>query len=349
MRGILTPPLKLVYWTSCGKARAGSKLTRMLKLLSLFSLLASLCAWSHTPEQAHKFVGSFPKREVVLPFKSPDRIDWNYVPMSRAGVPYKKMTLAQREASNAFLKTWLSDSGWTKLNQIVALESVLGGGLFSSYDPNRYFFAFFGEPKQVPWGFRFEGHHLSLNFTYANNQVAMTPFFWGANPAKHSENGKTIEPMRWEQELALQLITSLSSEQRKVAIVSNDAMSEILLTPGEKVRALSPKGIAYSALDKSQQAKLVALVEVYLSNFDEKLRKSYAAVALKDPATLQFAWAGATEAGKGHYYRIQNEAFILEYDNTQNDANHIHTVWHDLKNNFGEDLLRAHYQDQHHK
>lgn len=320
---------------------------RMWLLFAVFAMASS--SGAHSSGHAQKTVAAFPQKEILFPFNSPDRIDWNYIPMNRTGVSYKNMSPAQRDAANGFLKTWLSESGWAKLNQIIALESVLGGGLFSSYDPNRFFFAFFGDPQKDPWGFRFEGHHLSLNFTQSKNGVALTPFFWGANPAKHQKKGTVIEPMRLEQDLALKLMASLSAAQKKVALISSDPLSEILLTPGEKVRALSPKGISFGALDKSQQTQLLALLQVYLDNFEEKIRKEYAAVALKNPETLHLAWAGSLMAGQGHYYRIQNDAFILEYDNTQNGANHIHTVWHDLKNNFGEDLLRAHYQQQHHK
>lgn len=317
----------------------------MTKLLLLLWL--SGAAMAHSPQHAQKFVEAWPKKEVVFPFTHSERKRWHYVPMNRTGVSYKNMTPAQRKAADAFLGSWLSATGSSKLKEIVALESVLGGGLFSSYDPNRYFFALFGNPDQSPWAFRFEGHHLSLNFTHAQNATSLAPFFWGANPAKHVKDGKTIEPLHAEQHLALALVNSFSDEQKKTAIISADPFSEIILTPNEKVRSLSPKGIGFTSLTANQQKMLVELIQVYLTNFAEPTSKAYAERVLKQTQSLHFAWAGATQSGQGHYYRIQNEEFIVEYDNTQDDANHIHTVWHDLKDNFGEDLLRTHYQKKH--
>lgn len=317
----------------------------MWKWLFLVEFAFVFLALAHS-DHAEKFVKAMPK-DGVLPYAHSSRTEWNYIPMDRTGVSYQMMTPGQKEVADAFLKSFLSDSGWAKVGQIVQLESVLGKGLFSSYDPKRYFFAFFGEPQKKPWTLRFEGHHLSLNFTETEGGTFFTPFFWGANPARHDESGKPVEPMRAEQQLALQFVNGMASEQKKVAIISNEALSEIVLAPGEKVRNLTPKGIRFTALTPAQQKELLSLLQVYLDNFEEGIRNKYADVVLKNPSTIHFAWAGATRAGEGHYYRIQNESFIVEYDNTQNGANHIHTVWHDLKHNFGEDMLQAHYQESH--
>jgi len=298
---------------------------------------------------ALKLIGELPKEKLVYPFSHADRTHWHYIPKDRTGTSYKAMkNIAQRAKSDNFIRSWLSESGWRKLKQIVALESVLGGGLFSSYDPDRYFFAFFGNPGKGPWTFRFEGHHLSLNFTSTDSgPVSFTPFFWGANPAIHTEGNQTIEPLREEQAFARQLRLSLSKDQRKKAIFSEDPLSEVVLVPGERLKVLHPNGITYTELNTTQRKILLDLIGVYLNNFEASLRKSYAAPILKAPEQLHFAWAGGTQPGQGHYYRIQGKDFVVEYDNTQNGANHVHTVWHDLKNNFGRDVLKSHYLEKH--
>jgi hypothetical protein len=323
-----------------------SELARYGAFLLIY-VFVSASSHGHSVREAKSFVSEFPREKLIYPFTHSDRTGWHYVPKTRTGISYKEMTETQKVKADGFLKSWLSDSGWTKLKQIVALESVLGGGLFSSYDPARYFFAFFGEPNRDPWTFRFEGHHISLNFTKVGDSESLTPFFWGANPARHNANGKTIEPMHEEQHLGLKLISSLSNDQKKIAIISKDPLAEVLLTPNEDVRPLTPKGIAYTALGVPQQKMLLALVQVYLENFEASMRKRYVDSVLRSPSSLHFAWAGGTEVGRGHYYRIQNDSFVVEYDNTQDGANHIHTVWHDLKDDFGKDLLRAHYKEKH--
>lgn len=289
---------------------------------------------------------------LVRPFADPERKRWNYFPGSRAGVPLERLPSQFRGAVLDGLDPWLSDSGRKKVDEIVFLEGVLGarqGFLrFATYDPAAYTLALFGEPgPKGPWGLRFEGHHLSLNFTHDGDKlVSLAPFFLGANPSRHEQGAKRVQPFREEEERARALVLSMTASQRAQAIFSSRALSEIVLTPGRDLRTLEPRGIAYSSLSEPQRRELERLVLAYLENFEEPIRAPYATRVAEELPSAFFGWAGSVRPGEGHYYRVQAKSFVIEYDNTQDGANHVHTVWHDLENDFGDALLE-HYGKQH--
>src|SRR6185369_4586050 len=190
-------------------------------------------------------------------------------------------------------------------------------------------------------------HHLSLNFAVQGDEVlAVTPSFFGSNPAEVMKGPrKGLRVLGQEEDLGRELARSLDAEQQKVAIVATNAPRDIITSNNRKAKALEPQGIAAAKLKPPQQETLMKLVREYVFRYrneiaEADLKKIHDSGAEK----IYFAWAGGLEPGQGHYYRIQGPSFLMEYDNTQNNANHIHTVWRDLQNDFGEDLLRQHYE-----
>lgn len=288
----------------------------------------------------------------MFPMDASERENWHYVPRSRKGVPLGDMTDAQRKLARQLLAAGLSQRGQLQVEAIIALENVLAGIEGSSRrDPQIYYFTVFGSPAaDAAWGWRVEGHHLSINFTIAANRISATPLFFGADPAEvrieHVQKGRRA--LAAEEDLGRALVKSLDATQRKVAIISARAPSDIFTRADRAVKPLDPAGLAFAEMTPAQQAALRQLVEVYAGRLPGPL----ADTELKKIATLgwgrvHFAWAGGLEPGGGHYYRIQGPAFVIEYDNTQDGANHIHTVWRNFEGDFGRDLLREHYQRGH--
>jgi hypothetical protein len=240
-----------------------------------------------------------------------------------------------------------------KATSIMSLEQILYE--VENKSPNRdsdlYFVTLFGQPGDARWGWRVEGHHLSLNFTVGTDQVlGVTPSFYGANPAQIlSGPRKGLRVLGGEEDLARKLVTSFNDDQRTLAVITNVAPRDIITGANRKAQTLEPMGIAAAKLQKSQQDMLFAVVKEYVFRYRNELAEAdLKAIREAGAAKIYFAWAGGLEPGQGHYYRIQGPTFLLEYDNTQDKANHIHSVWRDLRNDFGEDVLRQHYDSTPH-
>ena len=294
------------------------------------------------------------RAQARLAFDSDQRFEWYYTPRERHGLPLKRMSPGQRRAAFELLRAGLSEKGYSKAEMIIALESVLAkmGGNPAVRDPELYYVSVFGDP--VPggtWGWRLEGHHLSLHWTVVGgNSLASTPQFLGANPAEVPRGAKTgLRTLRAEEDLARSLVRSLSGEQRREAVVSDVAPDEILTANQRQAAIEQGRGLLFARMGESQRGLLLALLEEYAS----VQRPAVAAERLRRirEAGLDrvvFAWSGGLERGQGHYYRIQGPTFLIEYDNTQNGANHIHTVWRDFRGDFGRDLLSEHYRTSDH-
>ena len=292
------------------------------------------------------------REKVARPFDDKDRLDWHYTPRSRNGVALKELDPQGRDAVHALLKEALSATGYQKAVNIIELELVLRemetfGGLMR--DPERYHLTIYGTPsKTAAWGWRFEGHHLSLNFALAGDHMAVdTPSFFGANPAnvpRGPNSGQRV--LAAEEDEARALLTSLSEAQRRDAVFDTRTFGDIVTGNKEKVEPLQPVGIAAAQLSEAQRAQLVKLIEVYARTFEPGLAEARLA-RVRDGGIekVRFAWAGATEKGKQHYYRVQGPLFLIEYDATQDGGNHIHSVWRDFNGDFGRDLLREHYEN----
>lgn len=293
------------------------------------------------------------RRAASFPFEDDERYDWHYVPRSRSGLALKEMTAGQQALAKAFLKTGLSQSGYWKSVTIMKLETVLREieSFNMGRDPEKYFFSIFGLPSEKgTWGWRVEGHHLSLNFTIADGRLlAAAPRFLGANPAKVAagELGG-LRTLAVEEDLARQLLNSLDSDQKQKAVFREQAYSDIVSGNEETVSPLKRVGIAAGALNGAQMDILIRLIDEYVSALTPEIaRQRTEAVRGSGLAQIHFGWAGGLEPGRPHYYRIQGAAFLIEYDNVQNGANHIHTVWRDFAGDFGRDLLKEHYRSAH--
>ena len=297
-----------------------------------------------------------PQREKIrIGLDDEERLNWHFVPRRRKGLSLGEMSPEQQRMAHTLLRAALSERGHLNVEQVIELEGVLRELEGPRRDPGLYYLTIFGEPEAHGggaagantgwWGWRFEGHHLSLNFTIVEGRmVAGAPAFFGANPARRGgEEGQRV--LAEEEDLGRQLILSLPDAQRATAIIEAEAYPDILTGADREADIGEPRGLAYAQLSAENQARLRALVEHYAN----RLRPELAAedLARIDAAgwdNVLFAWAGPTAAGRGHYYRLHGPTFLIEYDNTQDNANHIHTVWRDFKNDFGRDLLREHYE-----
>ncbi len=286
---------------------------------------------------------------LVHAFAEAGRTEWHYTPRSRPGLSFADMDPAQREHVHALLKTALSAVGHRKVVNIVELELVLKEMEFATAllrDPEKYFIVFWGMPDATaPWGWRFEGHHLSLNFTVrGDSAIATTPSFFGANPAEVKKGPRRgTRVLAAEEDEARKLVALLDEEQRRTVIVDARTYGDIVTAAQERVSPLDNRGLEVRAMNAAQRAQLRKLIEVYADGFEPALRAARIARVEEGFEGARFAWAGATERGKQHYYRVQGPKFLIEYDASQNDGNHVHTVWRDFDGDFGRDLLRDHH------
>ena len=305
-----------------------------------------------------------------------ERTSWAYFPRAHAGLPLHDMSRAQQKATHVLLAGALSFAAYAKVNAIIALESVLdeleGRTRSGVRDPGRYFFSVFGEPGTERWGWRFEGHHVVLNFTFENGElIARTPLFLGANPAEVRDGDHAVtRPCAAEEDAARTLLHMLDADQCRAAIICDVAPADFVLMnaplipqhtlPGEAgtlppvqdllaampleqrdalaIDLSAPAGLPRHEMAAAQAEALDQLIDVYIGRLPDELRPPE-----RDRlGEVTFAWAGSTTRREGHYYRLQSPSFLVEYDNTQDDANHVHAVWRDPTRDFGIDALRRH-------
>ena len=292
------------------------------------------------------------RAKTVFTLTDDERQNWHFVPLDRKGITFADLRPDQDHLVFGLLGTALGTEGWSKVTTIMSLEKILADLEKNPVrrDPEKYYLAIFGEPKAgQPWGWRFEGHHLSLNFTIAADAtVSLTPNFLGANPGEVKDGPRAgLRALADEEDLALDLVRSLTPEQQKTAILPGEAPAELITAQERKVQTLQPAGIAASALTDAQRTQLWRVISEYVDRFRPDLTANAKAALQKDGGNLTFGWMGNTETGGPHYYRIQSPQFLFEYDNTQNNARHPHAVWRDFNGDFGADLLKAHYQQNH--
>lgn len=295
------------------------------------------------------------RSKATFAFDDDRRLEFRYTPRARAGLALKDMTGGQRTLAHALLKTGLSVRGYTAATQIIELENVLREIERPSNtlirNPELYYVAIFGEPGKGAWGWKFEGHHVSTNFTIVGDRpVVFAPVFLGANPAIVRDGPrKGLRPLRDEEEVARELMASFTDEQRKRVIFDVTAPREMITGESRASSPLEPGGLPMSAMTPAQRRILERLLDVYLGRMAPELaRTRLDALQQAGMPRITFGWAGGLDVGGPHYYRLQGPTFLVEYDNTQNGANHIHSVWRDFGNDFGRDLLREHYQAQPH-
>lgn len=297
-----------------------------------------------------------------LPFGDDRRYIWDYRPQEstpRNGLRLVSMTEDQQRKALALLDIGLSTRGADTVRKIINLEDPLReqeaieGRVtpFMRY-PTNYSIAIFGQPGgRAPWAWHVGGHHVGLHFTVIDgDRIASVPLFFGANPAKvrHGPTaGQRTLPV--EEDLARTLVKSLSSDEKRVAVVSATAYPDILTDKYRIANAFAPpRGLAWSRMTGQPRDLLMQLIRYYVERTNEELSSQYwrklEQAGLDD---ITFAWAGSEEPGQGHYYAIKGTTFLIEYDNTQNGANHIHSVLRDISGDWGGDIIAAHYAESH--
>jgi hypothetical protein len=345
------------------------KLSRFQALLPALSLLLPLLPFSSLqPLHAHPFesemvtaaqsflatLSAEQKQKASFSFEDAERKNWHFIPRPRLGLPLKEMSQEQRLVAHALLSTGLSSRGATQAYTVMSLEGLLaeierGQSGKPVRDPELYFFSIFGTPSaEKPWGWRVEGHHLSLNFACSGKGASATPSFYGSNPGEVRQGSRTgLRILGREEDLGRRLFQSLSETQKSQALLSKEAPKDILNDP-KRESYTDPEGLPLSDMTPEQVELVEAILRQYLGRHRPEIESAeWDRIHQSDWKTTRFAWAGGAERGQGHYYRLQGRSFLLEYDNTQNEGNHPHSIWRDRERDFGGDLLKAHYAQSH--
>ncbi len=295
------------------------------------------------------------QEKTLFAFDDMNRYEWHYFPASmipRTGIAVKDLNNNQKEKLYSFMQLFLSTEGYKKTKGIMELENVLRDmepGNVSRISEN-YSVAIYGKPgTDSVWGWKFGGHHIALNFTVVSDTIAFAPFFFGANPATVGQGPLTgYRAMKQEEDLGFELVNTLTPEQKQKAFFELN-IADIETGNAAKVDPLKPVGIIVSDMTHDQKLILNKLIAAYLFSMSTDLANArMKKIIAEDMDALRFAWVGSTKSGVGHYYRVQGKTFLIEFDNTQNNANHIHSVWRDFNGDFGRDLLKYHYEESHH-
>ena len=312
-------------------------------------------AVSQMTEACSNFLNSLnsdQKAKTVYSYLDGERIFWYYPPLNRHGLPLREMDAKQRQLAYAVMASGLTDKSYEQAKLIIEHEDILGpleveqDKVTFLRDTERYYFTIFGEPGgSDPWGWRVEGHHVCLNYSIWNDKViAVTPFFFGANPAevrKGPKNGLRILGDR--EDLAFELMESLDAGQQSKAIIYDEAPLDILTYNSSKVSLPREEGLPASRMSGTQQEMLMALVTLYVSQVRSDVAQERLDAFKTDGIDgIHLAWAGPVDKSKAHYYRLHGGDFLVEFDNRQDGANHIHSVYRDVENDFASDVLRQH-------
>jgi hypothetical protein len=306
-------------------------------------------------EAAARWLASLdPAQRAKAGFGFPDdaeRTRWYYTPTERGGLPLAEMGPTQQRLAHRLVASGLSEAGYATAATIMGLENVLDAkeGWRRGYDgrtlphrgrdPQLYFVSVFGDPGSGPWGWRVGGHHVALNWTLAGDgRLSASPLFFGANPALTRLVGPgVLRPLAGEEDLGRALLASLAPDQRAKAVVSEVAPDDILERNRSRVEPGQPDGLPASGMLPQQRALLEGLVRLYLDRLPAELAAAEAArVVGQAGERLHFAWAGPAEPGQPHYYRVQGPRLLIEYDNVQDGANHVHSVWRVPGGDFGQ-------------
>jgi len=336
--------------------------------MNRFLLFVTACAFSsllaaqNLPDKANAVIALLndtQKAKALYPFDTAERFRFMYVPLEdRKGISMNELNDAQREAVFTLLKTSLADETIKKIKAIMLLDNVLKELEHRKpedhfRDPGKYFLTIFGIPSaKTIWGWRFEGHHIAFHFSADKKElVAGTPSFLGSNPGIVLAGPQKDENvLKDETDRGFALLHALNPDELKKAVIDTAAPGEILTAASRTAMIAHPAGIKYSELSPANQQLMLQLLNLYIHRytklFADNMLKQVQAAGLDN---LWFTWAGYTEHELGHpyYYRIQGPTIIIEYDNSQNNANHIHTVIRDLTNDFGGDILLQHYRESH--
>ena len=287
-------------------------------------------------------------------FDTPDHRQWTYLPGSRPGLALREMGAEQQRLAMSLLGTGLSAAGLGMAADIMALESVLadlercaGTAGWQRRHPGHFWVRVLGEPDhRSPWAWRVNGHHLAVHLTLVGDQLAGTPQFFGANPAVVPAGpAEGLRALPLEEDLARELLGLLDGDQLEVAVTDPVAPQDIATRRDPVVDpSVVPRGLAHAEMRPAQRRVFERLLRLYVERLTATVAEAtWQRLIGPDRHATTFAWAGFLERGAGHYYAVRGPTFLLEYDNVQDDANHVHTVWRDLRGDWGGDLLAAHH------
>jgi len=286
------------------------------------------------------------KAEATFKFDDPERLNWHFIPRPRKGLPLKSLEGGALKAAHTFIRSGLSEAGYDQTLNVMSLEELLylleGGereARRERRDPNNYYLSVFGEPSDTGnWGWRLEGHHISLNFTIKDGKVvSSTPEFFGANPGTvDAGKGRQIRVLGPEEDIARQILKLCTPEQQKVCWISKEAPGEVPGPNQPQAAVSAPVGLPYGQMSEAQKKLTQELLSEYLKNLPADIEQERRdAINAAGIDKLQFAWYGLSELHDPHHYRVQGPTFVIEYNNTQNNANHVHSMWRNLAGDFG--------------
>ena len=293
------------------------------------------------------------KSAISFSYYDGERIFWYYPPLNRHGLALRDMNEAQRKLAYDLMATGLTEDSNRKAQLIIEHEAVLGplekeqGRVTWDRNPLLYSWTIFGDPGSdaEPWGWRVEGHHVSLHYSVWGDWVlSMTPFFFGANPAEVRNGPKQgLRILGDSQDIALELMDSLDSGQKSRAVIYDEAPADIITFNASRASLPKEEGLPASALSGAQREMLMALASEYVTRIRSDLAEEKL-TALRDGGLekIHLAWGGPIDRAQPHYYRLHGGNFVVEYDNRQNGANHIHSVLRDVSNDFASDVMRDH-------
>ncbi len=292
------------------------------------------------------------KAKASYSYQDGERLFWYYPPLNRHGLPLRDMDAGQRELAYRLMASGLTERSYEQAKLIIDHELVLGplekeqGKTTFVRDPELYYFTVFGEPGATdPWGWRAEGHHVSLHFSVWGEKVlSVTPFFFGANPAEVRKGPKTgLRILGAREDLAFELMDTLDKGQRSTAVIYDKAPLDILTYNSSKASLPREQGLPASRMSGTQKEIMMSLVSEYVGQVRGDLsRERMDAIKERGIDEFHFAWAGPIDKSAEHYYRVHGGDFLVEFDNRQDGANHIHSVWRDVENDFAQDVLREH-------
>lgn len=326
----------------------------------LATRLAASDPASDMADAASRFLAALTEEQrakTTFAWTNDERLNWQFVPVERKGIQVRELSVAQQHLAHGLLGTALSHRGHLKATTIMSLEQVLqdmeGPNRRFPRDPGIYHVSIFGTPgAQGTWGWRFEGHHLSINLTLAHGKVVSgTPNFMGSNPAEVRVGSRQgLRALGAEEDLGRDLLTSLPADLQARAIIDAKAPDDILTSNARKAQLGDPRGITLADMPEASRAKALQLLREYVGRLrDDVATAEIEKIEKAGTQNIRFAWAGSVAKGQRHYYRLAGPTFLLEYDNTQNDANHIHAVWRNPDNDFGLDVLADHLRNAHGK
>ena len=297
------------------------------------------------------------RNKALFHYLDGERIFWYYPPLNRHGLPLKDMTKELKSLVFTLLETGLSSDAFNQTLQIINHELILKELEIRENiktfvrDPERYYFTIFGNPKSKdPWGWRFEGHHVSIHFSiWSDKIISVTPLFLGVNPAEVKDgDSKGLRILKKREDLAFELVNSMSKDQHHIATIYENTPKDIITYNSSRVTVPVVEGISWDELKIGQQKLLKLLIAEYVNQVNPNLVKSKLEyLASNTLKSVKFGWAGGINLGEAYYYRIHGGNLFIELDNYQSGANHVHSVWRDVENDFAQDVLRKHLLSYH--